>query len=267
MIGPNGAGKSTLFKLITSFLGRSSGRVSVRGEEISGAAGRTSSRARAWCGPSRRPRSFKRDDGARERRRGAPSAHPGEQSSASSSTSPTARADEASFRDSAAEILDYLGPRPRQARAGAQPSARLSARARHRASPWRPSPRSCCSTSRSPGMNPEETDRAVRMVQGIRDRGVTVLLVEHDMSAVMRISDRIVVLNFGTKIAEGTPAEIQRGRGGDRGLSRARGRDLGALSGDLQYFEACRTSRCATTRCSALARRVDPARAGPDRRR
>ena len=61
-------------------------------------------------------------------------------------------------------------------------------------------------------MNPEETDRAVSMVQGIRERGVTVLLVEHDMSAVMRISDRIVVLNFGTKIAEGPPAEIQQDR-------------------------------------------------------
>ena len=60
------------------------------------------------------------------------------------------------------------------------------------------------------GMNPEETERAVEMVRGIRERGVTVLLVEHDMAAVMRISDRIVVLNFGTKIAEGTPAEIQR---------------------------------------------------------
>jgi len=60
------------------------------------------------------------------------------------------------------------------------------------------------------GMNIEETDAAVTLVRGIRDRGVTVVLVEHDMSAVMRISDKIVVLNFGTKIAEGTPAEVQQ---------------------------------------------------------
>jgi branched-chain amino acid transport system ATP-binding protein len=48
------------------------------------------------------------------------------------------------------------------------------------------------------------------LVRKLREeRGVTVLLVEHDMPAVMKISDRIVVLNFGEKIAEGTPAEIQ----------------------------------------------------------
>jgi branched-chain amino acid transport system ATP-binding protein len=49
----------------------------------------------------------------------------------------------------------------------------------------------------------------VEMVRGIRKRGITVLLVEHDMGAVMRISDRIVVISFGQKIAEGTPAEIR----------------------------------------------------------
>jgi len=58
-------------------------------------------------------------------------------------------------------------------------------------------------------MNHDETMKAVTMVRKLRDRGLTVLLVEHDMPAVMKISDRIVVLNFGEKIAEGTPAEIQ----------------------------------------------------------
>jgi branched-chain amino acid transport system ATP-binding protein len=60
------------------------------------------------------------------------------------------------------------------------------------------------------GMNHDETMKMVAQVRRLRDeRGVTVLLVEHDMPAVMKISDRIVVINFGEKIAEGTPAEIQ----------------------------------------------------------
>jgi branched-chain amino acid transport system ATP-binding protein len=59
-------------------------------------------------------------------------------------------------------------------------------------------------------MNPEETDRLVGMVRGIRDRGITIVLVEHDMRAVMTISDRIVVISFGKKIAEGKPEQIQR---------------------------------------------------------
>jgi len=60
------------------------------------------------------------------------------------------------------------------------------------------------------GMNQAETRRAVELVRSVRERGVTLLLVEHDMTAVMQISDRVVVLNFGQKIAEGTPVEIQR---------------------------------------------------------
>jgi branched-chain amino acid transport system ATP-binding protein len=59
-------------------------------------------------------------------------------------------------------------------------------------------------------MNHDETMRMVDLVRKVRDdRSVTVLLVEHDMPAVMSISDRIVVLNFGEMIAEGTPTEIQ----------------------------------------------------------
>lgn len=59
------------------------------------------------------------------------------------------------------------------------------------------------------GMNVEEANFAMSLMRGIRERGITVVLVEHDMRTVMDISDRIVVLNYGRKIAEGTPSEIR----------------------------------------------------------
>ena len=59
------------------------------------------------------------------------------------------------------------------------------------------------------GMNPTETAELAGLVQRIRDRGVTVLLIEHHMNVVMRISDRVAVLDHGVKIAEGSPAEIK----------------------------------------------------------
>jgi ABC-type branched-subunit amino acid transport system ATPase component len=60
------------------------------------------------------------------------------------------------------------------------------------------------------GMNPPETDELAQLVERIRDRGVTVVLIEHHMNVVMRISDRVAVLDHGVKIAEGTPAEVRR---------------------------------------------------------
>jgi ABC-type branched-subunit amino acid transport system ATPase component/ABC-type branched-subunit amino acid transport system permease subunit len=60
------------------------------------------------------------------------------------------------------------------------------------------------------GLNAVETERLMRLIEAIRGRGLSVLLVEHDMKLVMGLCDRVVVLNYGQKIAEGTPAEIQR---------------------------------------------------------
>jgi branched-chain amino acid transport system ATP-binding protein len=60
------------------------------------------------------------------------------------------------------------------------------------------------------GMNPQESQALTQLVRKIRDTGVTVLLIEHDMKVVMGIADRVVVLDFGEKIAEGAPAQIQR---------------------------------------------------------
>jgi branched-chain amino acid transport system ATP-binding protein len=61
------------------------------------------------------------------------------------------------------------------------------------------------------GMNPQETEEATDLIRRLRDeRGITVILIEHDMSLVMEISERIVVLDYGKKIAEGSPLEIRR---------------------------------------------------------
>ena len=60
------------------------------------------------------------------------------------------------------------------------------------------------------GMNPIETVGLMDLIRKIRDRGITVVLIEHHMSLVMGISDRIAVLDYGVKIAEGTPAEVSR---------------------------------------------------------
>lgn len=60
------------------------------------------------------------------------------------------------------------------------------------------------------GLNPGETENLANLIRKIRDQGITVVLIEHDMSLIMNISDQIMVLNYGQKIAEGTPEEIQR---------------------------------------------------------
>jgi ABC-type branched-subunit amino acid transport system ATPase component len=60
------------------------------------------------------------------------------------------------------------------------------------------------------GLNFEETRQAMDVIEKIRKQGITILLVEHDMNLVMGISDRVLVLNYGEKIAEGPPQKIQQ---------------------------------------------------------
>jgi branched-chain amino acid transport system ATP-binding protein len=120
-----------------------------------------------------------------------------------------AQRDEAAFGHSADEILEFLGLGGiKDEIASTLPHGHL--RALGIAIGLATNPAVLLLDEPFAGMNHEETMRAVEIVRAVRDRGVTVLLVEHDMQAVMRISDRIVVLNFGQKIAEGSPAEIQR---------------------------------------------------------
>ena len=60
------------------------------------------------------------------------------------------------------------------------------------------------------GLVRQERDELARLIRSIRDSGVSVLVIEHHMSLIMDVCDRIIVLNFGSKIAEGTPAEVKK---------------------------------------------------------
>jgi branched-chain amino acid transport system ATP-binding protein len=71
-------------------------------------------------------------------------------------------------------------------------------------------PKLLCLDEPAAGFNPAEKEDLMGLIRKIRDRGLTVLLIEHDMKLVMGVTDRIVVLEFGTKIAEGLPAEVAR---------------------------------------------------------
>ena len=73
---------------------------------------------------------------------------------------------------------------------------------------WRRSRRSCCSTRLWRGLNPADCGKVIELVRKIRDTGVTIIIIEHVMKAIMSLSDRIYVLSQGEMIAEGTPAEI-----------------------------------------------------------
>ena len=207
VIGPNGAGKSTLFKLISSFLRTSAGEIRFEGRRISN----LSPHKVARNGVVRTFQETTIFRGMTVRETVIVAHHLRAEASLLGYFlgSKVARRDESTFGESADEIIDFLGLGDmRDELASNLPHGHL--RALGVAIGLATNPKVLLLDEPFAGMNHDETMRAVEMTRLVRDRGVTVLLVEHDMSAVMKISDRIVVLNFGKKIAEGAPSEIQR---------------------------------------------------------
>ena len=207
VIGPNGAGKSTLFKLIASFVPVTAGEVLFRGQKISDLAPHKV--ARMGVVRTFQETTIFKSMTVRENIIVAHHLRSKASLLGFFLGSKQARADEATFGKSADDIVDFLGLQAiRNELASNLPQGHL--RALGMAIGLATQPKVLLLDEPFAGMNHDETMKMVTQVRRLRDeRGVTVLLVEHDMPAVMKISDRIVVINFGEKIAEGTPAEIQ----------------------------------------------------------
>ena len=207
VIGPNGAGKSTLFKLISSFLTTSDGEVLLNGKRINNLAPHIVAR----LGVVRTFQETTIFKSMTVRENIIVSHHLRSKASLLGFFlgSKQARADEAEFGDSAVQIIAFLGLEAiANELASNLPQGHL--RALGMSIGLATNPMILLLDEPFAGMNHDETMHMVSLVRRLRDeRGVTVMLVEHDMPAVMKISDRIVVINFGEKIAEGTPHDIQ----------------------------------------------------------
>lgn len=206
VIGPNGAGKSTLFKMITSFIPTTSGEVLFKKKKISNLSPHVV--ARKGVVRTFQETTIFKSMTTRESIIVAQHLRSKATLGGYFLNSKSARNDIAEFGRTADEIIEFLELNEiRDELASNLPQGNL--RALGIAIGLATNPEILLLDEPFAGMNHDETMRTVDLVRKVRDSGVTILLVEHDMPAVMAISDRIVVLNFGIKIAEGTPEEIQ----------------------------------------------------------
>ena len=190
LIGPNGAGKTTVFNLITGFLRLSSGRILLDGRSVVGL----------------RPHAVTRRGIARTFQ----VVKPFPKLSVRENVTLAAFGHEASRRRAeavAAGLLDSVGLGDRLD----SPAADLTLGEQKRleiARALATHPKLLLLDEPMGGLNPSEVDAACALVNRIRADGVTVVLVEHVMKAIMRISDRIVVIHHGEKIADGSPDRV-----------------------------------------------------------
>ncbi|HTW82928.1 MAG TPA: ABC transporter ATP-binding protein [Candidatus Sulfotelmatobacter sp.] len=206
MIGPNGAGKSTVFNLITGIYAPSAGRITFDGAAIAGrktsdiaarGVARTFQNIRLFAfmsvidnvlaGQHARLRATLLDDLLH---------------------TPRERAEEKTAHERALELLRFVGLE-RDAETTARNLAYGLQRRLEIARALASEPKLLLLDEPAAGLNPTEKRELVALIRRIRERGVTVFLIEHDMGLVMELSERITVLDHGEKIAEGTPAAVR----------------------------------------------------------
>ncbi|MEO8836022.1 MAG: ABC transporter ATP-binding protein [Caldimonas sp.] len=208
LIGPNGAGKTTCFNMITGFYAPTSGKVGFRGEDITGAA----PYAIAQRGIVR---SFQKTN-VLKRLTVFENVLAGHYVAARQTLLDTffprahVRKTEREVRDSAAAIVRVIGLEPR-INAPASLLACGELRLLEVAVALAAKPVVLMLDEPAAGLNSIEALQFGQILKQLRNTSVeAILLVEHNMSLVMSVSDRVVVMNFGDKLAEGVPAEIQR---------------------------------------------------------
>jgi branched-chain amino acid transport system ATP-binding protein len=207
VIGPNGAGKTTFFNMLSGFLRPTAGTVELGGEDITNvrqdkiaAMGliRTFQLVQMFQGMSVAENV---EVGFHLRTRGG--------IASALMRPPWLRRQETETRAKARELLDFVG-----IGAQAEMNAELLPYGQQRllevARAMAAQPRLLLLDEPAAGLNAHETDALAEVIQHINARGVTVLLIEHDVGLVTRIAHRIAVLDFGCKIAEGTPDEIKQ---------------------------------------------------------
>jgi len=207
LIGPNGAGKTTVFNVITGVYQATSGEIVFKGESILGrkrhhitkfGLARTFQNVRLWGEMTALENVITATDV--HKRSGLLGALFG---------LPRMRREEKADRQRAQELLDFMGIGHRADQLGKNlpygDQRRLEiARA------MGTQPQLLLLDEPAAGFNPAEKVELAALIKRIRDAGYTVLLIEHDMSLIMGISDRVVVLDFGVKIADDLPSKVQK---------------------------------------------------------
>ena len=194
LIGPNGSGKTTLFNVISGVLPATGGGIHLRGEAITGLTPDAICH-RGLARTFQIPRPFRKLSLLENV---ALAAHFG----------PATQEPEALARERAREVLALVGlPADGETRLGALGAAGLKKLELARALAIRPT--LLLADESLGGLDPEEMQQTAALLRRIRDEmGITIIWVEHIMATLMRVVDRVVVLDHGEKIAEGTPREV-----------------------------------------------------------
>lgn len=206
LIGPNGAGKTTLFNLVSGQLAADEGTVRLAGEPIT----RLPAHEIAGRGVARTFQKVRLFPGMTALEHMKVACHRWSRGGILSSVvgGPRMAAEERAIREAAWAALDFVDLRDvADLDPGVLPFGRQRLVELARAVAQKP--RLLLLDEPSAGLNPAETENLASIVRRIRDAGAAVLVIEHDMPFVMGLSDRVVVLNFGAKIAEGPPQQVQ----------------------------------------------------------